>query len=169
MIFARYILIGSICAGALLQIGRGSGEGILSRVSEEAVLRQLIAKYAMSIDDADTVLASQIWSHSPEVSFFHPLGRERGFEQIKQNFYLRLMDTTFSARQLNIHDASISVYGDAAWAEFYWDFTGKFRKDGSIITTKGQETQIYHKEAGGWRLVHVHYSGMPVTEQKQGF
>jgi hypothetical protein len=67
MIFARYILIGTICAGALVQIGRGSGEGILSRVSEEAALRQLIAKYAMSIDDADTVLASQIWSHSGTV------------------------------------------------------------------------------------------------------
>jgi hypothetical protein len=32
------------------------------------------------------------------------------------------------------------------------------RKDGSAVTTHGVETQIYRKQAGEWRLVHVHYS-----------
>ena len=32
------------------------------------------------------------------------------------------------------------------------------RKDGSAVTTHGVETQIYRKQAGKWRLVHVHYS-----------
>jgi ketosteroid isomerase-like protein len=53
--------------------------------------------------------------------------------------------------------------------EFYWDFVAKFRKDGSSITTHGRETQVYRRTPEGWRLVHVHYSGMPVTDQRQGF
>ncbi len=106
---------------------------------------------------------------SPDVSFIHPLGHEHGFEQIKQNVYTRLMGETFSERKLSVHDVSIHVFGDAARAEFYWDFAAKFRKDGSPLTTHGRETQLYQREQGRWRLVRVHYSGMPATAERQGF
>jgi len=56
------------------------------------------------------------------------------------------MGDTFSERKLSIRDVSIHTYGDSAWAEFYWDFAAKFRKDGAPLATKGRETQIYHKE-----------------------
>jgi ketosteroid isomerase-like protein len=130
---------------------------------------RLIAKYAKSVDDADTTLASQIWWDSPEVSFIHPLGHEHGFGPIKENVYERLMGETFSERKLTPREITIHVFGDAAWAEFYWDFTAKFRKDGQSITTHGRETQIYRKMQGGWRIIHVHYSGMPSTPPGQGF
>ena len=129
----------------------------------------IIAKYAKSVDDADTTLASEIWWDSPEVSFIHALGHEHGFEQIKENVYKRLMGDTFSERKLTPRDITIHVFGDAAWAEFYWGFTAKFRKDGRSITTDGRETQIYHKMQGSWRLIHVHYSGMPSPPARQGF
>jgi ketosteroid isomerase-like protein len=132
-------------------------------------IRSLIEKYAKSVDGADTNLAAQVWLDSPDVSFIHPLGYEHGFEQIKQNVYTRLMGETFSERKLSVHDVSIHVFGDAARAEFYWDFAAKFRKDGSPLTTHGRETQLYQREQGRWRLVHVHYSGMPVTGGRQGF
>jgi ketosteroid isomerase-like protein len=128
-------------------------------------IKRLIGKYAKSIDEADTTLASQVWWNSLEVSFIHPLGHEHGFDQIKQNVYKHLMGDTFLERKLTVHDVSVHVYRDAAWAEFYWDFAAKLRKDGSPITTHGRETQIYRKAPGGWRLVHVHYSGMPVMER----
>jgi Xaa-Pro aminopeptidase len=132
-------------------------------------IRSLIEKYAKSVDSADTALAAEVWLDSPDVSFIHPLGHEHGFEQIKQNVYARLMGEMFSERQLSVHDVSVHGYGDAAWAEFYWDFAAKFRKDGSPLTTHGRETQLYQKIKGQWRLVHVHYSGMPATGERQGF
>jgi len=52
----------------------------------------------------------------------------------------------------------IYVNGAAARSEFRWDFHATLRKDGSAVTTHGVETQIYRKEEGKWRLVHVHYS-----------
>jgi ketosteroid isomerase-like protein len=137
--------------------------------ADGVAIRSLIEKYAKSIDGADTALAAEVWLNSPDVSFIHPLGHEHGFEQIKQNVYVRLMGDTFSERKLSVHDVSVHVYGDAAWAEFYWDFDAKFRKDGSPLTTHGRETQLYQKEQGRWRLVHVHYSGMPVTAERKGF
>src|SRR5881398_974257 len=137
--------------------------------ADSSVIRSLIEKYAKSVDAADTALAAEVWLDSPDVSFIHPLGHEHGFEQIKQNVYQHLMGDTFSERKLSVHDVAVQMLGDAAVAEFYWDFSAKFRKDGSPITTHGRETQVYRKTPDGWRLVHVHYSAMPVTEARQGF
>jgi hypothetical protein len=137
--------------------------------ADVGAIGSIIAKYAKSIDTADTALASQIWWDSPEVSFIHPLGHEHGFDQIKANVYTRLMGETFSERKLTPRDITIHVYGDAAWAEFYWDFNARFRKDDKPITTHGRETQIYRKFPSGWRIVHVHYSGMPTAQPGQGF
>ena len=132
-------------------------------------IQHLIADYAVAVDTADVKLVAQIWSNSPEVSFIHPLWHEHGLDQVEQNVFRHLMGDTFSERTLTIKDVSIHTYGDTAWAEFYWDFKAKFRKDGTALATKGRETQIYHKEQGKWRLVHVHYSGMPVTQERSGF
>jgi hypothetical protein len=79
------------------------------------------------------------------------------------------MGDTFSERKLSVYDVSIHTYGNTARAEFYWDFTAKFRKDGSPLTTHGRETQLYQKIQSRWRLVHVHYSGMPPAGGHQGF
>ena len=150
--------------------GEGHGNNLSAEISSDGgLIRNLIEKYAKSIDGADTALAAEVWLDSPEVSFIYPLGHEHGFEQIKQNVYQHLMGDTFSERKLSVHDVSVHLYGDAAQAEFYWDFAAKFRKDGSPLTTHGRETQLYQKQDGRWRLVHVHYSGMPVTAERQGF
>jgi Xaa-Pro aminopeptidase len=151
---------------------KGEARGNVSTeeaAADSSAIRSLIEKYAKSVDTADTILAAEVWLDSPDVSFIHPLGHEHGFEQIKQNVYTRLMGENFSERKLNVHDVSIHAYGDSAWAEFYWDFAAKFRKDGSPLTTHGRETQLYQKIQGRWRLVHVHYSGMPATGERQGF
>jgi len=147
--------------------GGGNARTVDER-SESDAIKNLIGKYAKSVDDSDTALAAEVWLDSPDVSFIHPLGHEHGFEQIKQNVYKHLMGETFSERKLSVHDIVVHVYGDAARAEFYWDFTAKFRKDGSPLTTHGRETQLYQKIQGRWRLVHVHYSGMPVAAERQG-
>ena len=140
-----------------------------SSKSDENDIRQLVARYAKSVNEADVSLATQIWLDSPEVSFIHPLGHEHGFDQIKQNVYKHLMGDTFSERRLTPRDIAIHVHGQSAWVEFYWDFVAKLRKNGSLITTHGRETQVYWKMPSGWRLVHVHYSGMPASQKNSGF
>lgn len=132
-------------------------------------IRYLLQRYATSIDQADVTLASDIWSHESEVSFIHPLGTEIGYDNITSNVYRRLMGGYFSKRQLLIHNPSIHVYGDAAWSEFTWTFHATLRNDGAAVTTEGRETQIYRKENGSWRIVHVHYSGPPAQAPEKGF
>ena len=90
-------------------------------------------------------------------------GHEHGWEEIKRNLYEKLMRDVFSERKLSASDISIHVYKDAAWAEFNWVFAAKLKGDGSPVRTEGRETQVYQKTGQGWRIVHVHYSGMPVA------
>jgi len=121
-------------------------------------IHELIDQYTKAIDTVDLKLISQIWSHSPEVSFIYPLGEEHGFDAIEQHVFQNVMGGMFSARDLQADSAEIHVNGNAAWSEFHWIFHATMRKDQSAITTHGVETQIYRKESGNWRLVHVHYS-----------
>ena len=75
----------------------------------------------------------------------------------------------FKTRDLVLKNVNIRILSeDAAWSDFYWDFNATF-KDGTPIQTSGRETQVYKKEPDGWKIVHVHYSGMPVTGEREGF
>lgn len=162
--FASLWLLATTGVGAAAE-----APGATAMRADDTAIRALIGTYARSIDAADTELAATIWSSSPEVSFTHPQGHERGWPAIKARIYEQTMGETFSARKLSVKEVVIHSYGDTAWAEFEWDFTAKLRKDGSPLETHGRETQIYRKTEGSWRIVHVHYSGVPVTGERQGF
>ena len=143
--------------------------GISRKAIQDSIqIKEMIDKYAKSIDDADTVLGAELWAKSKEVSFIHPRGHEHGWENIKNNIY-NFFGAYFTKRKLNIHDVRISVYGDVAWTEFYWIFEATFKNGTVPIQTKGRESQIWRKMKNEWQLVHVHYSSMPVTGERQGF
>jgi ketosteroid isomerase-like protein len=156
------VMVGMLAFAQNLAAGPAAKEG-------ESLIAKLVHTYADSVSAADTKLAAEVWWNSPDVSFIHPLGHEHGWNAIKTNIYEKLMGETFSDRKLSIKDLAIHVYKDAAWAEFYWDFDAKFRKDGTPITTHGRESQVYLRRDGRWRLVHVHYSGIPVVAERNGF
>jgi len=139
-----------------------------SGAQDEEMLRQLLKTYEKSIDTLDLTLADRIFSHAPEVSFVHPRGTEKGFDQITKNFYQGTMGT-FSERELLLENPVIHVYDDSAWSEMTWTFHATVKDGGQKITTTGRETQLYHKEDGVWKIVHIHYSGPPVTGKLKGF
>ena len=159
------VLVVCLAAAGCATDAEKTGEGVTdAEISSE--INGLITKYAQSIDAADTKLASEIWAPSADVSFIHPLGHEHGWEAVKTNVYTKLMGETFSERKLAIKDIVVHAYADTAWAEFYWDFVGRLRSDGNTLMTHGRESQVYRKTDGRWRLVHVHYSGMPAAAER---
>jgi len=158
----------SRCALILLGIA-AAVPGSQETTPDEKQIKDLIATYATTIDRADTTMAETVFSNAPEVSFINPRGEDRGRQQIVTNLVQNLMGGVFSARKLTPKDAVVHVYGDTAWSEFAWDFTATVRKDGSPFHSRGMETQVYRRENGQWRIVHVHYSGAPVTGNLKGF
>lgn len=139
--------------------------GLTAQAEARAKIRAMVDTYMQSVDDADPKLGARVWLTTPDVSFINPLGHERGWDQIADVIYAKLMGETFVKRTLkNVSDVTIHLYGDAAVVEFDWDFVAILRSDGkTVVHTTGRESQFYVNLPGqGWRLVHVHYSGPPV-------
>lgn len=134
-----------------------------------AAIKKVIDQYADSITNYDLKEAERIWQTDDRTAFIHPRGNEYGWKAIRDHFYGTTMHEHFSKRHLYVRDISIQVYGDSAVAVFYWDFPAVFRTDGTEVTTHGRETQVYERTKDGWKIVHVHYSQMPITGEKQGF
>ena len=124
-------------------------------------IRAIIARYEKVVDTTDANELAQLFSHADDVTFIYPLGEERGFAAIEKHVFEDVMRGMFSARDLHLDPAEIHVNGNSAWSEYHWTFHATMRKDGSAVTTHGVETQIYRKEHGAWRIVHVHYSADP--------
>jgi ketosteroid isomerase-like protein len=162
--FARLLLL---AIPACLTVACTSPE---SHEADVAAIEAQVAKYVQSIDAADTALAAEVWLPSPEASFINPRGRQNGWEAIRANFYEKAMGGTFSERKLTPGEVIVHVFGDTAVAEFNWSFEAKWRKDGTTMQSSGRESQVFTRAPdGGWRLVHVHYSGPPIVADRQGF
>lgn len=81
-----------------------------------------------------------------------------------------MFGSRFSKRDLKSYDETITLYGDMAIVEFYWIFDATFvGDDPKQLQTRGRETQVLKKIDKQWRIVHVHYSGMPKTGEREGF
>lgn len=170
----KLVFVTVICAFTLLvKSSLAFAETTSAKKADNAVeitaITATINQYVKSINLLDMDLALKIWKDTNEVFFVHPRGHEHGWEAIKENFYSKTMGDSFSERNLVIHDSTIKVYGNTAVVEFYWDFYAKFQSDGTSLHTQGRETQVLIKDNRRWKLVHVHYSNMPLTGERQGF
>ena len=141
-----------------------------STAAARAEIRRDIDTYMRSVDAADPNLAATIWLTTPDASFISPVSHERGWSQVADDIYVKLMGRTFSKRHLTaLAEPVIHVYGDAAVAEFDWDFVATLHSNGSQVHTSGRESQFWVKFPDkGWRLVHVHYSGPAVAPPSNG-
>ncbi len=132
-------------------------------------IKLVLENYKTSINRADTTLAATFWLTTPDVSFIHPRGHEKGWEEIKTGIY-EMFGSRFTKRALKSFDENIQIYGDMAVVEFYWVFDATFGGENPTpLQTRGRETQALKKFGDNWKIVHVHYSGMPATGEREGF
>lgn len=159
--FATLVLATLVTISAL-------AEDAAAPANAEAEIAALLESYARAVNELDIDLAEEIWSQGPGVSFIQPRGHQRGWPDVRDNFYLGAMGG-LPTRHLTISDFEIHpLTDDTAWSEFYWTFEASL-PDGTPINSAGRETQIYKRENGVWQIRHVHYSGMPTQEEGEGF
>jgi ketosteroid isomerase-like protein len=158
-------VIGTIVIAALVTFADAAFGRSLP--SDEAQIRTVLAEYRQSVDTLDPALISEVWSGDLPVSFIHPLGTDDGLDQIKADIFGKVMGM-FSKRDLIFDTTAIHVNGDSAWVEITWTFHAVWKDTGEQLTTQGRESQVLVREKGAWRLVHVHYSGLPTTIVRKG-
>jgi ketosteroid isomerase-like protein len=127
---------------------------------DETAVRQQLEIYVKSVNAADETLASEIYAQSPDLVVVTPMGRFHGWENVRDQLYVKFLQGMFMKRDLRPSNVSVQVRGDSAWLAYDWEFAGTLA-DGQPTASKGWETQVYQRTDRGWRIVHLHYSVPP--------
>jgi hypothetical protein len=64
------------------------------------------------------MLAETIWLQSPDLVVIAPFGRFQGWEQVRDEVYVKFLKRAFSERDLRPSNVSMQVMGDSAWLAF---------------------------------------------------
>jgi ketosteroid isomerase-like protein len=99
-----------------------------------------------------------VWSHSAEVTALHPIGgRDTGWQAVGSSF--DGVAGIASAGDIRLTQQHIQAAGDMAYEVGVE--TGTLTLAGLTATIEHRVTNIYRREAGGWRVVHHHTDVSP--------
>lgn len=147
----------------------GSVTNSSSMENEKKHVLAMVHMYTRSVSEGDIhpELIENLWEHSPDVSDINIRGHQKGYEDIKNNFYAPIF-AVLKDRNLRMvtdqHQPDIYIFDNTAIVEFYWKLDAVTKKDNKAISAEGRETHVLRKKDGEWKLVHLHYSGMPIKQ-----
>ena len=96
---------------------------------------------------------ADIWSHGAAVSTMHPIGgRETGWDEVRGSF--EGVAGLASGGHAELRDQRIQVAGDMAYEVGIEH--GQATLAGERISIDQRVTNIYRREADGWKIVHHH-------------
>ncbi len=127
---------------------------------EEEVLRANRAFY-LALQSLDPNQMAAVWLHEDWVTCLHP-GREliRGWEEVFESWTNIFNSTT--RLQATISRPMVRVAGDTAWVSCITSVTSSYEE--GFETAAIENTNIFVRRGGQWRLVHHHTSILPGRE-----
>jgi ketosteroid isomerase-like protein len=104
--------------------------------------------------DGDSSPMEQIWSHGSDVSAMHPFGsRSLGWEEVRAGWEQAAQ--AFSDGQVALDDlVAVPISEDAAYT--LGTEHGQAKVGDASIGIDWRVTNIYRREADGWKIVHHH-------------
>ena len=89
-------------------------------------------------------------------------GREVGWEQVRAAWERAAQDYSGSQTTITLRDPLIRVVGDLAYE--VGTESVQVTVAGETISFRPRVTHIYHREAGGWKIVHQHTDVEPAMQ-----
>ena len=103
--------------------------------------------------NGDAAPLADIWSHSAAVTTMHPIGgRQVGWNKVRESW--EQLARIATGGQVKLRDQIIQVAADVAY-ELGVEH-GQAKLAGQQVTIEHRVTNIYRREAGGWKIVHHH-------------
>jgi len=130
-------------------------------MSAENEIRQVSARFYAALNrmaNGESGSMGAVWSHSSAATALHPIGgRELGWEQIAASF--DGVAAIATAGEIRLKDQMIQVGGDMAYE--IGTETGTVTLGGLKASLEHRVTNIYRREADGWKMVHHHTDTSP--------
>jgi ketosteroid isomerase-like protein len=130
-------------------------------MSDEDDIRRASAKFYAALNsmmEGDAAPIAEIWSHSSAVTTMHPIGgRQTGWDDVRGSF--EQVAGLASGGHAELRDQSIQVSGDMAYEVGIEH--GQAKLAGEQIAIDHRVTNVYRREAGGWKIVHHHTDTSP--------
>ena len=92
---------------------------------DESAVREVFDRYIKSVNAADLPLASEVWLQSADVVAVTPFGRFQGWDQVRDEVYIKFLQQSLTERDLQPSNVSIHTMGDSAWLAFRLGIQGK--------------------------------------------
>src|SRR6185503_10692425 len=81
---------------------------------DESAIREVLESYIKSVNAADVTLASAVWRQSEDVVAVTPFGRFQGWNQVRDEIYIKFLQQALSERDLRPSNVSMHTMGDSA-------------------------------------------------------
>lgn len=138
-------------------------------MSVEDEIRQASDRYYRALNhliNGDSGPMMEVWSHSPDVTTMNPYGgREVGWEQVRSVFEKVAQACVGNHLTLRMTDPLIRVSGDLAYEIGLESGEGTVAA-GQQVSPQHRVTNIYRREADGWKNIHRH-SDIDINEAEK--
>jgi len=125
-------------------------------MSSEDEVRTASAQFYAALNSmmaGDAAPLADAWSHSASVSTMHPIGgRQTGWDEVRGSF--EQVAQLASGGHAELRDQSLQVAGDMAYEVGIEQ--GQATLAGEQITIEQRVTNVYRRDAEGWKMVHHH-------------
>lgn len=133
-------------------------------MSTEDEVRQASDQFYAALNrmvNGDAGPVMEVWSHSSDVTTMHPIGgREVGWEQVRVPW--EPFAAICSGGQVTLRDSLLRVDGDLAYQ--VGTEAGECTLAGEHVSIEHRVTNVYRREAGGWKIVHHHTDLSPAMQ-----
>ena len=127
--------------------------------AEKEILRKRMQYYFDSVSNVDEELARNVWAENDSISLINAMGQFFGMNSIFHDFISKAFGNLQERRLYSVNEV-IRIHDHMAYIQLYWQFDTK-DKSGQSRRNNGRETLLFEKKDNIWKLIHVHYSGMP--------
>ena len=135
--------------------------GIAQETSEMEAVKAANQAFYSAISGRDIAAMQKAWSADPDIQYIAPYrkGITVGWEAQKKGY-----EVTFPRRlpsfRVDMEQARFKINGTVAWVSGM-EHAQLENKEGKIVHATNLVTNIFQKEAGGWRMVYHHASVIP--------
>ena len=134
-------------------------------MAAEDEVRQAADRFYTALNrmlNGDAGPLSEVWSHESDVTTMHPIGgRQVGWEQVGPVW--EQVAHTCSGGRVWLEDQLVRTGGDLAYEA--GTERGQATMAGQTLTFDHRVTNVYRREAGGWKIVHHHTDVSPEMQE----